>query len=381
MNLVTMPKLSPTMEEGLIAKWHKKEGDFVKAGELLLEITTDKATIEHNVIDEGYLRKILVKEGVTVQMNVPIAIFTETRDEKFELPKEERLSPKEETMAVAKKETSALSGPAHRPEAPLEPYDFSGQRASQERLIASPLAKKMAKQKGLDLTTVKGSGPGGRITSRDLERAQPEGVVTFGRNEEPREVPGSFEEVELSPMRKVIAKRLQESKMFIPHFYMTQKVDAEGMIALREQLKEYGLKITFNDLIIRAAALALRKTPKLNAGFNSVNNTLIYFKTVDIAIAVSLEEGLITPIIRHADYKNLGEISTEVKQLVKKAEEGKLKETEYKGGSFCISNLGMLGITEFMAVINPPQAAILAVGAIVDEAVVRGGGLLCLGRG
>ena len=376
MNLFTMPKLSPTMEEGVIAKWHKKEGEFVNSGELLLEITTDKATVEHNALDEGYLRQILVKEGDIALMNQPIAVFTETKDEKYELPKEEKAPKKEERVAMAKaekKETVSVSGPSHAPEAPLADYSFEGQRTSQERVTASPLAKKMAKEKGLDLSTVKGSGPGGRVTSKDLERAQPEGIVTFGRNEVPRETPGSYDEIALTPMRKVIAKRLQESKMFIPHFYVTQKVNAEGMINLREQLKEHDLKITFNDLIIRASALALRKHPRVNAGFNSVNNTMIQFKTIDIAIAVSIEDGLITPIVRHADYKNLGEISTEVKQLAKKAHAGKLKETEYKGGSFCISNLGMFGISEFVAVINPPQAAILAVGGIVDEPIVEKG--------
>lgn len=378
MNLITMPKLSPTMEEGTIAKWHKKEGDFVKAGELLLEITTDKATVEHNALDEGYLRKILVKEGDAAQMNQPIAVFTETKDEKFELPAEEKKqeSKKEEKVAVAKSqkvEAAVVSGPHHVPEAPLADYSFEGQRESKERVKASPLAKKMAKERGLDLTTVKGSGPGGRVTSEDLERAQPEGIVTFGRNEVPREIPGSYDEIKLSPMRKVIAKRLQESKMFIPHFYVTQKIDAMGMINLREQLKNHDLKVTFNDLIIRASALALRQHPKVNSGFNSVNNTQIQFKTIDISVAVAIEDGLITPIVRHADFKNLGEISVEVKQLVKKAQAGKLKETEYKGGSFCISNLGMYGINDFVAVINPPQAAILAVGGIVEEPVVRDG--------
>ena len=376
MNLFTMPKLSPTMEEGTIAKWHKKEGDFVKSGELLLEIMTDKATVEHTALDAGYLRQILVKEGETARMNDPIAVFTDTKDEKFELPVKEVVPSKGERVVMAKVDQKAavtVSGPSHVPEAPLQGYSFEGQREAQERVVASPLAKKLAKEKGLDLTTVKGSGPGGRVTSQDLERAQPEGIVTFGRNEVPREVPGSYEERALSPMRKVIAKRLQESKMFIPHFYLTQKVNAEGMIGLREQLKAHDLKITFNDLIIRAAALALRKHPKLNAGFNSLNNTLIQFKTVDIAVAVSIEDGLITPIVRHADYKNLGEISTEVKLLAQKAQAGKLKETEYKGGSFCISNLGMYGITEFVAVINPPQAAILAVGGIVDEPIVEKG--------
>ncbi|MCP5469809.1 MAG: pyruvate dehydrogenase complex dihydrolipoamide acetyltransferase [Chlamydiales bacterium] len=372
---VTMPKLSPTMEEGTVARWHKKEGEFVEAGALLLEITTDKATVEHTALDEGWLRKILVGDGQTAKMNAPIAIFTETKDESFELPQEEKQE--EAKVAIKKQEERSapvkervMSGPAHMPEAPLEDYSFPKKR---EKTVASPLAKKLAKEQGLDLSTVQGSGPGGRVTAKDLERAQPAGLVTFGRNEMPKESPGSFEEIELSPMRKVIAKRLQESKTFIPHFYVTQKINAMPMIDLREQLKQHNLKITFNDIIIRAAALALRAHPNVNAGFNSVNNTIISFKTIDISIAVSVEDGLITPIIRHADFKDMGEISTEVKSLVKKAQAGKLKETEYKGGSFCISNLGMYGIDEFVAVINPPQAAILAVGGIVEEAVVHQG--------
>ena len=376
-----MPKLSPTMEEGAIAKWLKKEGEFVEAGEVLLEITTDKATVEHSALDEGWLRKILVDDGKLIKVNEPVAIFSESKDESVEgfMPKKEEKVEQQgvkvvEQESVVEQKAALFAAPSHVPEAPLKGYDHPApSEAPGERILASPLAKQLAKKMGLDLSTVKGSGPGGRITSRDLEKAQPEGMVTFGRREAPLLDPGTFKEVPLSAMRKVIAKRLQESKSFIPHFYVKQTINAEHLINLREQLKNLDLKVTFNDMIVRATALALREHPKLNRGFNSVNQTIIEYATVDISIAVSVEDGLITPIVRHADFKNLGQISTEVKALAKKALAGKLHPHEYKGGSFCISNLGMYGITEFTAVINPPQAAILAIGGIEQMPVVKNG--------
>ncbi len=211
--------------------------------------------------------------------------------------------------------------------------------------------------------------------SRDLDLAQPDAIATFGRREAPKEAPGSYEEIPLSPMRKVIGKRLQESKTFIPHFYVSQDVDVSLLQTLREQLKEYQLKLTINDFIVRACALALKEHPNVNSGFHSVNQTMISFKTVDVAVAVSVGGGLITPIIRYADYKNIGQISVEVKELAKRAKEGKLDPTEYKGGSFTISNLGMYGVSDFIAVINPPQAAILAVGGIEEKPKVVEGAI------
>ena len=282
----------------------------------------------------------------------------------------------EEAPTEAKKEeklpsTPPLSQPAFTPEPPLS--EELQPPSKEGRLIASPLARRLAKKRGLDLSTVKGTGPGGRVTSRDLDKAQPAGLVTFGRQETPTLAAGSYEEIALTPMRKMIARRLQESKSFVPPFYVKQSINAEPLFALREQLKAHDLKVTFNDMIIRACALSLREHPKVNTGFNSVNQTVIQFKTIDISVAVTLEAGLITPIIRHADYKNLGQISLEVKQLAERARVMKLKEHEYKGGSFCVSNLGMFGITEFAAIINPPQAAILAVGGIEERAVVKEG--------
>ncbi len=383
---LTMPKLSPTMESGVIAKWHKKEGDFVEAGELLLEVATDKATVEHSALDEGYLRKIVAAEGSEVEVNHPIAIFTAKKDEKIEgyqaetviTDTTEKKEVEEEKTAVAKetpkaeKATPSLHQPLFQPEPPLEKYTFDRPIGpAPERLIASPLARRLAKEKGLDLAAVKGSGPGQRIMSRDLEKAPQTGAIAFGHREAPKEQPGSYEEVTLSPMRKAISKRLQESKSFIPHFYVQQTVNAEALVQAHAQLKELGIKVTYNDLAIRACALALKGHPVINSGYNSVNQTVIQFKTIDISIAVSVEGGLITPIIRHADYKNVVEISTEVKALARRAKEGKLEEHEYKGGSFTVSNLGMFGVTDFQGIINPPQAALIAISGIKDAPVVK----------
>lgn len=378
----TMPKLSPTMEEGIIAKWHKKEGEYVQGGELLLEITTDKATVEHNTLDDGWLKKILVPEGKGAVVNQPIAIFTVEEQESIEGYQPKEISPKTEKIVEKIEEEMSkqpapqgvgVAQPAFVPEPP-PPFEKTPLVAMQAgRLPASPLARHLAEKQGLDLSTVRGTGPGGRITSKDLEQAQPVGLVTFGRMESPTTPPGTFEEIPLTPMRKVIARRLQESKSFIPHFYIKQVINAEPLVSLREELKTYHLNVTYNDMILRACALALRAHPEVNSGFNSVTQSIIQFKTVDISVAVNFEGGLITPIIRNADFKNLGELSLEIHALAKKARTLKLKEHEYKGGSFCLSNLGMFGITEFTAVINPPQAAILAVGGIEDSAVVKEG--------
>ncbi len=384
---LTMPKLSPTMEEGTIVKWRVKEGSHVKVGDTLFEVATDKATVEHNALDEGYLRKILVPEGGMAMVNEPVAIFTEKANESIEGYKPEGVAPtkkeekKEEPKTaptpeavVVKTAGPGMQQPAFVPEPPLPHYKFQTASEPIKGMVpASPLARKLAKEKGIDISTVAGSGPRGRVMSRDLDLGQPEGVVAFGRSEMPTVAPGTYEEEPLSPMRKIVGRRLQESKTFIPHFYVTQEVDAENLAEVREQLKAVGIKVSVNDLIVRAVALALRVHPHINSGFNSVNSTIIRFKTIDISIAVSLEAGLITPIVRHADYKDVGQIAAEVRQLAARAREGKLAKEEYTGGSFTISNLGMYGISNFIAVINPPQAAILAVGGIEEKPVVKEG--------
>ena len=323
-------------------------------------------------------------------VNQPIAVLTADEKESVEgyQPKgivtsepesERKVVPSAEPQpqtAVAeeapKKKETVFAQPQFIPEPPKETIDFEylTEKAG-KRILASPLAKKLAKERGLDLATVKGTGPNQRVMSDDLARAHPAGPVHFSQRETPSVPAGSYEEERLSPIRKVIAQRLQESKSFIPHFYVTQCIDAEPLVSLREQLKNHDVKLTVNDFIVRACAIALRQYPAINTGFNSVNQSIIHFKTVDIAVAVSMDHGLITPVIRYADYKNLGELSVEIRSLAQKAREGKLDPGEYKGGSFTISNLGMFGVSEFQAILNPPQAAILAVSGIQDVPVVK----------
>lgn len=378
-----MPKLSPTMEGGTIVKWHKKENDFVKEGDILFEVATDKATVEHSALDQGYLRKIIVVEGKDALVGQDVAIFAATLEENIDefLPKPkvakvEVAKPTETSpVQVAEKPTvvkAVSSEPEFIPEPRLENYEFEYKTGySQDRVFASPLAKKIAKEKNIDLSMVKGSGPQNRIVSEDLKDLTG-AEVPFHGVKIPTEKPGSYHLESLSPMRKVIGKRLQASKSFIPHFYVEQVVNAEALVATRDQLKALGHQITFNDFVVRACALALKKHPIINSGFNNVENSIIHFETIDISIAVSIPGGLITPIVRHADFKNVSQISAEVKRLAKAAKDGKLKSEEYKGGSFTISNLGMHAVKSFTPIINPPQACILGVGGILDEPVVRG---------
>lgn len=389
---ITMPKLSPTMEEGMIVKWHVKEGSYIEAGQLLLEVATDKATVEYNALDAGWLRKILIPEKKSAIVNQAIAICTEEKKESIEGYQPSGIQPtaakekvaEEPAQAIASSQEPKMAAPARSvgqpafvPEAPLEKYAFEWPtEAIEKRVTASPLAKKLAKEKGIDLTTVKGTGPGERIISSDLKYGQAAGQVAFGHRESPTVAPGSYEEETLAPMRKVVGQRLQESKSFIPHFYVQKTIDIQPLVAIREQLSNMELKLSVNDFIIRATALALRQHPHVNSGFNSVNQSIIRFKTIDISVAVSVNEGLVTPIIRHADYKNLGELSVEMRHLVKQAKVGKLTPEQYKGGSFTISNLGMYGVTDFQAIINPPQAAILAVSGIQEVPIVRKGAIV-----
>lgn len=340
---VTMPKLSPTMEAGVIAKWHKAPGDKVESGDLLLEVSTDKATVEHNALDAGYLRKILVQEGSDAVVNQPIAIFTETADESIE-----GYSPEGVQTVQPKAQVAA-------PQAAQVPVSTS----QGERIIASPLAKKLAKMRNIDLRGIRGTGPRGRIVSKDLEVAP--------------SAPVSAHEVPLTPIRKVISQRLQEAKSTIPHFYVSMEIDAENLVDFREHLSKLEVKVSINDCIVKASALALKEHPQVNTGFNPANQTIINYPSIDISVAVSLEAGLITPIVPQADLKSISEISTDIRALVKKAKEGKLAPAEFQGGSFTVSNLGMYGVSTFTAILNPPQAAILAVGGILDQPVVKNG--------
>ena len=363
------------MEMGNLVKWHKKEGDQVAADDLLFEVATDKATVEYNAIDSGWLAKILVPEGKDASVNQPVAIMTEKKGESIEGYKPEAIAGEPAPVAAQKVEEAA-PGPKATPQpsfAPPPPVP-SAPKKGEKRVLASPLAKRLSEEQGLDLTSVQGSGPSGRIMSRDLAAAAKSG--TRKERTLPDIAPGSYTEETLSPMRKVISQRLQESKSFIPHFYVEQSIDAEALVSFREQMKMLESPISFNDCVVKACAMALRKHPVVNSGFNPSNNTLIHFQTVDVAVAVSIPGGLITPIIRFADYKDLAAISTEIKELAQKAKAGKLETHEYQGGSFTVSNLGMYGTTNFQAIINPPQAAILAVGGIQDLPIVNNGAVV-----
>jgi len=371
---VTMPKLSPTMESGAIARWNKKVGDLVKPGDVLIEVSTDKATVEFEALDEGFLRKILVSDGGEAQVNQAIAIFTESKDESIEDYKPEGVAPaapQAKTPASAAQKPTAATPPPPPPPKPAAAAPIPS--GSETRSKASPLAKKLAQQQGLDLSSVKGTGPGGRVVSRDLENAKPLGSSVGGAKRLPSIPAGSYTEETLTPMRKVISQRLQESKSTIPHFYVQQLVNVEPLVQFREQLSATEHKVSFNDLVVKACAMALSKHPEMNSGFNAANMSVIRYQTVDISIAVSLESGLITPIVRHADFKSVFEISSEIRELVKKAKEGKLAPHEFQGGSFTVSNLGMFGVTQFVGIINPPQAGILSVGGIQDQPVIRNG--------
>lgn len=384
-----MPKLSPTMESGVIVKWHKKEGDPIQEGDVLFEVATDKSTVEYQAIDQGFLRQIIVKEGKEAALNDPVAIFTKTKDETFEVfskasesnsehgskekknqtPSLQESSEKSKSPAKQMETPITMKGTGFAPEPPLTHYQFNWK--GDNSVFASPLAKKLAREKNIDLTSIKGSGPGGRIVSRDVETGISQTWGNFASKRMPSVLPGSYEEEDISPMRRAIGERLASSKTFIPHFYVQQLIDMTKIIDVRNALKESGIKVTYNDFILRATALALRKHPQINSGFNSIDQKIIRFKTIDIAIAVSIPDGLITPIIRHADYKNLAELASEVKTLVSLAQSNKLSPEQYRGGSFTLSNLGMFGIENFQAVINPPQAAILAVGGINDHVFVH----------
>ncbi|MDR3623771.1 MAG: dihydrolipoamide acetyltransferase family protein [Chlamydiales bacterium] len=387
----TMPKLSPTMTEGTIAKWLKKEGEFIEANEVFVEIATDKATVEHAALDEGWLRKILVQAGDEVPVNQSVAIFTEKKDESIEGYVPEGIAPVKNGSVTTEKESLTSIIKENKPQpttaafketlfAIEPPIDVEGPWSTsideKGRVKASPLARKLAKEKNLDLATATATGPGGRVTSKDLATAQMDAGAVFGSNKHPDIPSGTYEEEKLSPLRKVLAERLQQAKMFVPHFYVGVEIDVSALVALRDQLKNHDIKVTYNDLILKAAALVLRKHPGINSGFNAANNTIVRFKTIDISVAVSFEGGLITPIVRHADFKNVGQIASEVKFLADKARNGKLQPHEYKGGSFTISNLGMFGVDTFTAIVNPPQAAILAVGGIMDKPVVKAGAVV-----
>lgn len=367
---ILMPALSPTMTEGTLAKWLKKEGDKVKSGDVIAEIETDKATMEVEAADEGTLGKILIAAGtVGVAVNTPIGILVEDG---------EAVSASVQSAPVAatpKIETAV---------APVsKPIPTAATPSSGSRIFASPLAKRIAQNKGINLSNIKGSGPNGRIVRADVEHAKPapqsapsgpRAAVSSGPDaKQLADLLGmTYTAIPNSGIRKVIAARLSESKQTIPHFYLTVDCKLDTLLSARKELNtKKELKLSVNDFIIKAAAMALKAYPKANVAWT--DEALLQYNHADISVAVATPNGLITPIIKAAETKGLAEISKEMKDLAARARDGKLKPTEFQGGTFSISNLGMFGIKEFSAIINPPQACILAVGAGVEQPVVSNG--------
>ncbi|MBO1327489.1 pyruvate dehydrogenase complex dihydrolipoamide acetyltransferase [Acetobacter suratthaniensis] len=372
---ILMPALSPTMTEGKLARWVKKEGDAVTSGDVLAEIETDKATMEVEAIEEGILGRILIAEGTEgVAVNTPIAILVE----EGEAVPAEGATKSAASTAVASPNTPAAA-PQAAVSAPAAPAPVAAAKtATGARIIASPLARRIARQKGLDLATVKGSGPNGRIVKRDVDNVQrsaPKAEVANSAAQAPAS--GGSRLVPHTTMRKVIARRLTESKANVPHFYVSIDVELDALMALRAQLNalaegegDEGVKLSVNDMLIKASAVALKKVPTVNAYFTEEG--MLLHEDADISIAVSLDDGLITPIVRKADSKSLREISQEAKSLISRARAGKLKPEEFQGGTFSISNMGMYGVKDFAAIVNPPQAAILAIAAGRKQPVVSG---------
>ena len=365
---ITMPALSPTMTEGTVARWLKMEGDSVEAGEPIAEIETDKATMEVEAIDDGVLGKIVVGDGTeNVAVNTVIGVMLAEGEDASALKAVAVEAPAPAAPPSAAETAPVAAEPAPAPSVPA-PAAEDGQR-----IKASPLARKMAAQAGIDLATLSGSGPKGRIVKADIEAAMAGAPVSAAAPAQaPAAAPeGTYTEVPLSNMRKTIARRLTESKQTIPHYYLSVDCELDRLLGLRKELnaRDEGFKLSVNDFILRAMALALRKVPEANAGWSET--AILQYDTVDVSVAVAIEDGLITPIVRDADRKGLATISAEVKDLAARARDRKLLPHEYQGGSFSVSNLGMFGIREFAAVINPPQSGILAVGAGEKRAVVK----------
>jgi len=374
---ILMPALSPTMEEGTLAKWLVKEGDEIKSGDLIAEIETDKATMEVEAVDEGVIGKILVSEGQeSIKVNQPIAVLLEKDESLSDLVIENNVTDEpNEVIKETKVEISDVVVLNNEPknksvseEANSKINNNLSKSSNSSRLFATPLAKRLAKQMDIDLSLLKGSGPNGRILKFDVENYKGDKKLNTNQVSISND---TSEIVKNSSMRKTIAERLVKSKNEAPHFYLSIDCNIEELLKARSSINSMSngeYKISVNDMIIKAASATLIKVPKANASWENENTR--YFKNTDISVAVAIEGGLITPIVKNVELKGLQEISQDMKVLAQKAKEGKLMPEEYVGGSFSISNLGMYGIKEFSAVINPPQGCILAVGAGEQRAIV-----------
>jgi pyruvate dehydrogenase E2 component (dihydrolipoamide acetyltransferase) len=381
-NLITMPKMSDTMTEGVIASWLKKVGDEIKAGDIIAEVETDKATMELESYDDGILLHIGVEAGEAVEIDGVIAVIGEKGADFQTLIKAHKSKGGviEEAPAEENKEEKESEKPEVKVELASAPKEHTvvSSSAAGGRVKASPLAKKLASDKGVDIALVKGSGEGGRIVKRDIENFDPASVkapaaaAAEGSVSTPAIGQESFKEEKVSQMRKVIAKRLAESKFNAPHFYLTMEINMDKAIEARKSMNEISpVKISFNDMVIKAAAAALRQHPKVNSSW--LGDKIRYNDHIHIGMAVAVEEGLLVPVIRFADSMSLSQISNEAKSLGGKAKNKELQPKDWEGNTFTISNLGMFGINEFTAIINPPDACIMAVGGIKETVLVKNG--------
>ncbi|WP_141583608.1 dihydrolipoamide acetyltransferase family protein [Actinomadura sp. WMMA1423] len=393
MTEILMPRLSDTMEEGVISSWQKQPGDEVAVGDVIVDIETDKAVMEYEAYEAGVLEKILVGEGESAAIGAPIAVIAPAGGARPEP------APAAEPAAEPAPAPAAEAVPAPAPEAAPEPAPVATAaperatgRPGGSRPPSSPLARRLARDHGIDLSALSGSGPGGRIVRADIEAAVRAGAPAAqapaapapAAAQAPAPAPSApavqaqaddpdVEAVPLNRFRKVAARRLTESKREAPHFYLNREVDADALLAFRATLNEAlaPAKVSVNDLVVKAVATALREHPAVNVSYTEEN--LLFHKRVHVGVAVAVEDGLVVPVVRDADHKSVSEIGRETRELAGKARDGKLSAREMSGGTFSVSNLGMFGVDSFSAVINPPEAAILAVGAVRDEPVVRDG--------
>lgn len=383
--IIRMPRMSDTMEEGVLVGWQKKVGDKVEPGDILAEVETDKATMELESFYDGYLLHIGIESG-PVPVDGIIAVIGD-KDEDFEAALKEaesESSGSQESEKETPKAEEKDKKEEKKTEEKSEPSSDSDKSSDDEgtRIKASPLAKSLAKEAGIDIQNVKGSGDQGRIVKKDIEAAMESAPAESSSKEKAASSPApaaasfsmsdEYEEVALSQMRKTIARRLGESKFSAPHFYLTVEIDMDNAIQTRKQINEMAdVKISFNDLVVKAAALALRQHPAVNSSW--LGDKIRYNKHIHIGVAVAVDEGLLVPVIKNADFKSLSQLNSEVKVMAGKARDKKLQPQEMQGNTFTISNLGMFDIEEFTAIINPPDACILAVGSIVQKPVVKEG--------
>lgn len=377
--IVRMPKLSDTMTEGVVAAWHKKVGDEVESGDLLAEIETDKATMEFESFQDGFLLYIGVDTGATAPVDSVLCILGEKGEDYKELLEAEEKAAPAPAPAVEEKPAPAAPAPAAAPAASAPapapaPVSSSAPKAAapappagNDRVVASPLAKKLAEQLGLQLNRIPGSGEGGRVVKRDVENFKMAGAIGM-----PVMTQEKFTEVGVSQMRKVIASRLAESKFSAPHFYLNVSIDMSNAMQARKAINDQGFyKVSFNDMVVKATAMALRKHPAVNSSW--LGDRIRYNEHVHIGVAVAVEDGLLVPVVRFADGKSFAGIGEEVRDFASKAKSKKLQPEDWEGNTFTISNLGMFGIDSFTAIINPPDACILAVGGINEVPVVKDG--------